>query len=462
MNYFRWRYLISTLLAVILLAACQPNLVETPTQSRSTTDSIVSVYLNYTSTADFRLEIQDLELRSKDIWLPCRGNTSDTRRSSRQHLIALDALPAAQYDQVRFRVELYSEQNTLLRTEQVTLGIANHLLLKPSGSQCLFLHCRLSPYTLDRPLPEQFVVENQVAPLADNLLYALCPDLSTVYIIRTDQFTVTAAYPLQGQISDMVVDNDRRLIYFLDRQRQQIQRWDGISQQMTDRIPLPMTQSPEGLEISPDGEFLFVTDTVNRQLLKIDAENGTRLAQVNIGHEPSQPYWFEHNGQARLAVISLGDQQLHLVSADSLATMAEVTAGQQPYETVYANNALFVSDSFDYQILQLDPDSGVLQARIPTMGRPMAMLDDTIQRNVIIAEQSRSGLALLPYGQQLIARHIAAGAAPHDLAISNKRRLLYIADEINHSIVVLDLPSEKIIQTIEVGSTPDVIMVQEP
>ena len=138
MNYFRWRNLIPTVLAVIFLAACQPLGVETPAQPRSATDSMVSVYLNYTSKPDFRLEIQDLEFRTKEIWLPCRGNASDTRRSSRQHLIALDALPAAQYDQIRFRVELYSEQNTLLRTEQVTLGIPNHLRLKPSGSQCLF------------------------------------------------------------------------------------------------------------------------------------------------------------------------------------------------------------------------------------------------------------------------------------------------------------------------------------
>ena len=96
------------------------------------------------------------------------------------------------------------------------------------------------------------------------------------------------------------------------------------------------------------------------------------------------------------------------------------------------------------------------------MGRPMAMLDDTIQRNVIIAEQARSGLALLPYGQQLIARHMRQVRHPTIWPSPTKRRLLYIADEINHSIVVLDLPSEKIIQTIEVGSTPDVIMVQEP
>lgn len=461
MKYLHWRVLILIAVA-LLLTACQANIAQNTAPVRAATDSLVSVYLNFETVPDYRLEILDLELRTKDTWLSCRGKNAPATRSSRQQLVALDSLPAADYDQVRFRVELYSQQNTLLRTEQVTLGIPNHLILKPSGSQCLFLHSRLSPYTLERPLPNQFDVENQDAPLADNLLYVLCPDLSTVYIIRTDQFTVTAAYPLQGEISDMVVDNSRRLIYFLDRQRQQIQRWDGISQQMTDRIPLPMTQSPEGMEISQNGNYLFVTDTVNRQLLKIDAENGTSLGQVNIGHEPSQPYWFEHNGLARLAIISRGDQQLHLVSADTLATIAEVTAGQQPYEAVYADGSLFVSDRFDYQVLQLDPDTGVLQARIPTQGRPTAMLDDVIQRNVIIAEQSRPSLALLPYGQQLIARHIAAGQAPSDLAISNKRRLLYVADEVNHSVVVLDLPSEKIIQTIEVGSIPDVIMIQEP
>ena len=219
MKYLHWRVLILIAVA-LLLTACQANIAQNTAPVRAATDSLVSVYLNFETVPDYRLEILDLELRTKDTWLSCRGKNAPATRSSRQQLVALDSLPAADYDQVRFRVELYSQQNTLLRTEQVTLGIPNHLILKPSGSQCLFLHSRLSPYTLERPLPNQFDVENQDAPLADNLLYVLCPDLSTVYIIRTDQFTVTAAYPLQGEISDMVVDNSRRLIYFLDRQRQ--------------------------------------------------------------------------------------------------------------------------------------------------------------------------------------------------------------------------------------------------
>nr|WP_320050975.1 hypothetical protein [uncultured Desulfuromonas sp.] len=462
MNLFRGLDLIIMLLTLSLLCACQRRSGITPTLSIDTNNSLLSVYVNYASTADFHLEIRDLELKTAQIWLPCQSAPRSTPRSNRQHLVALDSLPAANYDQIRFRIELYSQTDTLLRTEQVTLPIANNLILKPGGSQCLFIQCRLSPYTLDRPLDGQFTVETQDAPLADNLLYILCPDISTFYIIRTDQFTVTAAYPLQGEISDMVVDNNQRLIYFLDRQRQQIQRWDGISQQMTDRIPLAMTQSPEGLEISSDGSELFVTDSVNRQLLKIDADNGTRLAQVSIGHEPAEPYWFEHNGQQRLAILSLGDQQLYLLRADNLTTIAEVTAGQKPCEIVYADGALFISDNFDYQILQLDPDSGILQTRIPTQGRPSALLNDTTQRQVIVAEQSPSGLALLPYGQQLIARHVVAGQAPHDLALSNKRRLLYVADQNSPTVVVLDLPSEKIIQTIEIGAIPDVIAVQEP
>jgi DNA-binding beta-propeller fold protein YncE len=90
------------------------------------------------------------------------------------------------------------------------------------------------------------------------------------------------------------------------------------------------------------------------------------------------------------------------------------------------------------------------------------MIDDEINRNLIIAQQSRNNLALLPYGQQLIARQVEAGHSPQDLAMSHKRRLLYIADKNTHSIYVLDLPSEKVIQIIEIGSVPDVIVVQEP
>jgi sugar lactone lactonase YvrE len=450
------------ILCALLMAACQPMAPAKQEITLSPSGSVLSIYVNFTSAPDFRLELKDIELNTKQTWLTCKAPQVKQERSSRQRLVAIDSLPATAYEKIRFRVELYSEEDVLLRTEQVELAITNHLILKESGSTCLFIQCALSPYNLDRSLPTLFNVDTQEPPLADNLLYVLCPDLATLYIVRTDQFIVTAAYPLQGKITDMVVDNQQRLVYFLDRQRQQIQRWDGISQQMTDRIPLPMTQGPEGLAISDDGKDLFVTDTVNRQLLKIDAETGTRLAQINIGHEPSRPYWYKHNGQPRLAVISQGDQQLHILNADNLATIADVTAGQRPYETIYANETLFISDVFDHQVIQLNPDNGTIQARIPTAGSPTAMIDDEINRNLIIAQQSRNNLALLPYGQQLIARQVEAGHSPQDLAMSHKRRLLYIADKNTHSIYVLDLPSEKVIQIIEIGSVPDVIVVQEP
>ncbi len=446
----------------LYLCGCQPAPISTQAMSRAVTDSHLSIYVNHASAPDYRLAIKEVALKNADLWLSCQTRNHVPKHTSRQTLVAVDRLPAATYDAIRFRVEVSSMDGVLLRSEQIQLPISPQLQLKESGSQCLFIHCHLSLAQLEHSLSHYFSVVLQQKPLADNLLYVLCPEIRTLYLVRTDRLTVTSAFPLQGDICDMVVDNDQRLIYLLDRSHQQILRWDGISQQLTDRITLPMAQSPDNLEISGEGDALFITDPVNRQLIKIDAENGSLLAWVQIGHEPSQPYWFEHDGQQRLAVLSRGDQELLLVNTSTLATIASTPAGQQLSDSLYADRTLYISDAFDRQIVLLDPDDGSIEGRIPTLGQPGAMIDDDVNRSIVIAQQGTKSLAVLPYGQRLVARTVNAGNTPCDLAISTKRRLLFVADSASQSVFVVDLPSEKTITTIEVGSTPNVLTVQEP
>lgn len=444
-----------------LLGGCSP-LASPAADERIGGSALLSIYLNHEDAAGSRLQIADIALRTNDLWLSINEPTTGGEQSrSNQQLIVLGSVPAAHYDKIRFTVTIVASENTLLRVEQVELPITNRLTVLEADSQCLFIHSTITPQRLNNPLHHLLTVLPQQTPLADNLLYILCPAIKTLYVARSDNFLVCAAYPLPGRVCAMVISNDERLIYLLDQQNQLIQRWDGIAQQSTDRIPLPMTQNPEGLEISNDGRALFVTDTTNRQLLKVDADTGTLLTQVNIGYEPARPYWFEHNRQRRLALLSRGDQQLHVVSADTLNSVVNAPAGQRPHEVIYADGWLYVTDNVDSQLLQLNPDTGGLQTRILTGSAPSALAIDTINRNILIAQHGDKSLALLPFGQQLMARELAAGVDPCDIAISNKQRLVYVANERSNSITVIDLPSEQIINAISVGSTPNVIVVQE-
>lgn len=457
---------LTALLLSLYLTGCSAPVV--PTQKMqlpySTVNGIVSLYFDTGHSLQLnKLKFDQLELYSQGIWYPLSGTKSETQTavSGKQKLLALGSLPANDYSRIRFKIDIIDNNGALLRSQHSELFLTDVLQLKKSDSRCLFIRQQVTANQTSTPINQWLTVAPQRAPLTDELLYILCPDIHTLYLARVDQYRIIAAYPLDGDVVDIVLDDKKRLLYLLDKKNLYIQRYDTSTQQMTDRIPLPLMESPQGIDLSDEGDSLYVTDPFNRQLLSINAYNGTLQNSRIIGYDPILTHWYKHNETEYLAIISKTDQQLIVVNASTLNLQFSSSAGQTPRDIIYADESLFVTDPFNRHLLKFSPETGQQLAKISTNGSPQFLEVDPVNQNVLIT-LNEGAVTFLPFGQQMTVRKASCNSGPSDLVISNNRRLLFVANPEINKITVLDLLSQQQLSTLDVGSAATVITVQEP
>ncbi len=450
------------LITTLLLTSCA---VYPPTETQRTDLSsagYITLFINQSATeSPLTISINDVEVFAEPLWYPLDTPQNMLQTTGNQQLIAAATLASDSYTRIRFQLTITTRGGKLLRQEQTELQLSEPLDVKAGSSRCLFINSKITQQTLDQPLQQQLQVLTQQRPLVDEMLYILCPAIQTLYVAKITPLQIVAAYGIGEDIADMVLDKRRKILYLLDRRYRLIKKFDTINQSLTDRISLPLTDRPSYLGLSDDGRTLYVSDPANQKILQLDAGSGNLLQQRTTSYQPGPVHPFTYQQQSYLAILYPHDQQLQVLTAETMAPLYNTPVGIQPADLVFSDQALFVSDTFSRQILKIDPLTGNTLARINTAFAPGKLASDPLNRNLLIGLCRQQAIAFLPFGQQLVARRVDTGGCPEDLAVARQRRLLFAALGEQQQIKVFDLPSEKLLGTLNLATRPGTTVVQE-
>ena len=452
------------LISTLFLTGCAayPSAQQQQQQTDLSSAGFVTLFLNQSDTdSPLQISISNVEVFAEPLWYPLDSPQSPLQATENQQLIAAAPLASDSYTRIRFQLTVSTGEDELLRQEQAELRLAEPFDIKAGSSHCLFIKSQITLQTLDQPLQQQLRLVRQQRPLADEILYILCPAIQTLYVAKIAPLQIVAAYGVGEDIADMVLDKRQKVLYLLDRRYRQVQKFDAVSQSLADRIALPLTDRPSYLGLSDDGHTLYVSDPSNQKILQLDARTGNLLQQRTASYQPGRVHPFTYQQQSYLAVLYPNDQQLQVLSAATMAPLYNVPVGVQPADLAFSDQALFVSDRFSRQLLKINPLSGNIMARINTAFAPGKLVNDPLNRNLLIGLCRKQAIAFLPFGQQLVARRVEAGGCPEDLALARQRRLLFAALGEQQQIKVFDLPSEKQIGTLSLATRPGTIVFQE-
>ena len=457
-----FRLLAICLITTWLLTGCAVYPSEQKQQTDLSSAGFLTLFANQSVTeSSVQISISDVEVYADPLWYPLDSLQTTLQATESQQLIAASPLATDQYTRIRFQLTISTGKEELVRQEQTELRLAKALDIKAGSSHCLFISSQITLQSLDQPLQQQLSVWTQQRPLADEILYILCPEIQTLYVAKISPLQIVAAYGIGEDITDMVLDNRQKVLYLLDRRYRQIQKFDTVNQSLTDRISLPLTDQPGSLGLSDDGYTLYVSDPANQKVLQLDARTGNLVQQRTTSYQPGKIHPFTYQQQSYLAVLFPKDQQLQVMSAETMNPLFSAPVGIQPEDMVFSDQALFVSDSFSRQLLKIDPLTGNTIARITTAYAPGKLTDDSLNRNLLIGLCRKQAIAFLPYGQQLVARRVDTGGCPEDLVLARQRRLLFAALGKQQQVKIFDLPSETQIGTLNLATPPEKIVLQE-
>lgn len=168
--------------------------------------------------------------------------------------------------------------------------------------------------------------------------------------------------------------------------------------------------------------------------------------------------------EGKVFASATGDREVAVVDAVSLKTLARLGPIGYADGLAYAPGArrVFVSDESRVgRELVLDAVADTVVGTVELGGEAGNTIWDPATGRILVAVQTRAEIAAIDAAtMKIVARYPLPGSErPHGLAIDPVRKLLFVADEEKAELLVLELPSMRVLAHQGVGGDPDVLAV---
>jgi DNA-binding beta-propeller fold protein YncE len=160
-------------------------------------------------------------------------------------------------------------------------------------------------------------------------------------------------------------------------------------------------------------------------------------------------------------VSAAGAHEVAIIDDRTLKVTSRVGGIRFPDGIAYAAHAdkVFVSDESGDADVVIDAKTGAKRATIPLGGEAGNTHYDSVSHCILVAVQTKNQLvAIDPVSEKIVQRYDLPGSDhPHGFTLDEEGRLAFISCEGNAALLVVDLRTMKIIQTLKVADGPDVL-----
>lgn len=404
-----------------------------------------------------RLTMTAVELSDGVQWVSLLRQPADivSTQAANGPLLDRVELPAGQYGQIRYRFGAAAlEQNgrdTALQvpSNPVEFALARPMSLHPGDSLSLFLNWdvaaslgQASSFT-----PAIGAVAQQT-PLTTSLAYVSCPEIDTVYIIRTDQNRVCGSWGVTGRPTYLKAVKERNVLYVLAAEQSAIKVLELSSGRVKDQIQVPMLVRPFFMAVDQEGRNAYVLDQATNYVARIDLVSGSLAAQGRLEDRPDFAVFLDD--QDRLAVSSERAHKVYLLDKASLATQQGIAVGASPQGLLSYQKNLYVAEGLANAVSLHNVNNG------KTLRQPVGLGPHRLlahERTIYAANSTGGSLALLVPEQLSVLKEIAIGGSPAEMAVATRQNWLYVNDD-RGSVAVVDLTSQRLMNRIDLQARP--------
>jgi YVTN family beta-propeller protein len=225
-------------------------------------------------------------------------------------------------------------------------------------------------------------------------------------------------------------------------------------------VPLPGRATRWDYEsLDPDRHLLFLAHLGDSTVVVFDTRHEKVIATItDVSHVHGV---LAVPSLGRVYASATGTNQVVAIDENTFKITARMPAGVYPDGIAYASEVgkLFVSDETGGTDTVIDAKTNRRIATITLGGEVGNTQYDPVSKHIFANVQTRNDLVEIdPVTDTVIARYALSGArGNHGLLIDPSARLAYIACEGNDKLLVLDMRAMKVVDSIAVGSDPDVL-----
>ncbi|MBN1930624.1 MAG: hypothetical protein JW786_03325 [Desulfobacterales bacterium] len=458
-------------LFILLITGCAGSQIGPHQKAAGPDTALITIYLETVGqcSGSVSFVLDELSLLAGEQWhdLNIQPVLIDSRAvAGKQLLVGLSNMPIGNYTQIRFRLTQIKIHNNIQDSSgedrSIPLSYPLSVTLEEQDSTCLFVKWNLNDCLEENSrFNPRFSTSGQIESFTGDLLYVVCDDINTLYLMRTNKNNVVASIGLPNRLGQIRFDPHRLRLYVLSPGARCVYVLDCSDNRLIDRISLPLTLEPRFMDLSWNGDYLFITDTPSNRVLKIDLQTGIVDQHITFGYRPERIIYFEYfidrggkcKGDRWLAVSAPDSQQVYLLNADNLNVCNAIAAGLAPDGLLFLDGLLYITDRLSNMVNAYNLYENRLTARIRVGLEPLFLLSDQMGK-IYVSNHGADSLSVVIPGQQTALNEIPIGRSPFAMARSQRRQIIYTANRELKKITIMDRNADKILSIAELGGKP--------
>lgn len=210
-----------------------------------------------------------------------------------------------------------------------------------------------------------------------------------------------------------------------------------------------------GMALDREEQFLYVLAKDPRALLRIDAETLKVESRIDVPEEPSE---FFLSPKGRYAAVSFRSG-VRLLDLNSKMVSQPLASGEYgAVRFLEDGKTLIAANRAENRLSLFDVQSAKLLTHLPLSVRPDNLCFNQDGGQLFVTGAGMDGVVIVyPYHTPEVAETVLAGRAPGPMAASAS--LLFVASPESGDVVILNIPTRKMIAVVQVGSDPGFIAI---
>jgi DNA-binding beta-propeller fold protein YncE len=225
-------------------------------------------------------------------------------------------------------------------------------------------------------------------------------------------------------------------------------------------IPLPGPANRFDYQsVDPAAGRIYMNHMNAGTTLIFDADSGKVIREIT-GLPRATGVWAVPSHH-QVYVSAAGAHEVAIIDDRTLTVTSRVGDIRFPDGIGFAAGVdkVFVSDESGGTDVVIDPKGGTKRSTIDLGGEAGNTHYDSVSHCILVAVQTRNQIvAIDPVTERIVQRYDLAGSDhPHGFTLDEPGRLAFISCEGNAALLVVDLRTMKIVQTLKVAEGPDVL-----
>lgn len=413
--------------------------------------------------ADVRMKISLIEISSEGQWVAMTSEgfelDSNTIGDSQLYL-ASGIVSQGSYKRLRITISRASIRTGKgnfkeILTEPITeeLALNRSLYVDKEDSRCLFFVWDVaSLLQIQDDFRSSLSVNLPVRQLPGDLVYASCPEIDTIFIIRCDKNWVADSFGLKGHPTNIYLNKDlqKQEITVLSFADSSIKVVDLSTQRIIDQFHIPLFKNPQYMVMSPNRLSAYVLDQNNNFLNYFDLTTGNLSVRSRTGYHPQYAAFL--NNRNLIAVSSGTTQTISLHDAVNLNLVGSIQTGSKPDGLLESGNLLYIAESRSNNVAIYDFSANRIKHRVLVGSTPRRLLDNGAK--IYVSNYEGGSISVLRRGQFATIREIFGLGRPMDMIFNQAYNRLYVSDEQANGLVVIDTNIDKKIGFVDLGARP--------